>query len=280
MTMRMTLDTETMAQHSDSSQAKAPWRDWAWPACATVLVHGLALATLMLNWAPVKPAPPQLPNSISLTMMSAPVAPLPQPLPIPEPPVEAPPVAEPVIETPPPEPVIDHAAIAREKRAKEQERERERVRERERQQKQQALERQEQIAREQEQEQEQERLRQLQAARAEQARQAAAQRAEAQAQAQAQADQISRYQPLSKTAPDYPRRALDRGIEGDCTVQYDVTPNGKVSKPSIFSCDDPLFERPSLRAAAGFRYAPHQVNGQAVTVPGVRNTFRYRIGSE
>ena len=261
MTMSMTLNPETLTLKPNQGQATSLWRHWGWPACAALLVHGLALGTLMVNWAPVAPVPTLVPSSVSLTLMSAP---MPMP-PMPEPIIEPPPVTEPVIETPPaPEPVIDQAAIARERRAREQEHERAQERER-----QQMLERQ-QAEREQQQ-QELQRQQEL-AFQAEQTRMAAEQQALAR-------QQVSQYLPISKIAPDYPRRALDRAIEGDCTVQYDVTPNGRVSQPSIVSCDDPMFERPSLRAAAAFRYEPHRVNGQAVTVPGVRNTFRYRIES-
>lgn len=85
------------------------------------------------------------------------------------------------------------------------------------------------------------------------------------------------YQPLSKQAPDYPQRALDKGLEGDCTVEYSVTPDGRIDNPKVLDGCHPLFIRPSLAAAQGFRYQPRIVDGKAVTVPAVRNTFHYRI---
>ncbi|EGH46885.1 hypothetical protein ALQ93_200217 [Pseudomonas syringae pv. pisi] len=36
-------------------------------------------------------------------------------------------------------------------------------------------------------------------------------------------------------------------------------------------------QRPSLTAAQTFRYQPRIVEGRAVTVSGVKNTFHYRI---
>jgi len=39
----------------------------------------------------------------------------------------------------------------------------------------------------------------------------------------------------------------------------------------------PLFIRPSLAAANTFRYPPRIVEGRAVAVPAVRNTFHCRI---
>ncbi|WP_321837670.1 TonB family protein [Pseudomonas kulmbachensis] len=111
---------------------------------------------------------------------------------------------------------------------------------------------------------------------AEQARIAAADNARRAQQAAAAAD-VRQYLPISKQAPDYPQRALDKGIEGDCTVEYSVTPQGKVDNPKVVGNCHPAFIRPSLVAAATFRYQPRLVDGQPVTVPGVRNTFHYKI---
>ena len=97
------------------------------------------------------------------------------------------------------------------------------------------------------------------------------------AQQAAAASDVRQYLPISKQAPDYPQRALDKGIEGDCTVEYSVTPQGKVDNPKVVGNCHPAFIRPSLVAAATFRYQPRMVDGQAVTVPGVRNTFHYKI---
>ena len=88
---------------------------------------------------------------------------------------------------------------------------------------------------------------------------------------------VRQYLPISKEAPDYPQRALDKGIEGDCTVEYSVTPQGKVENPKVVGNCHPMFMRPSLLAAATFRYQPRVVDGQAVSVPGVRNTAHYTI---
>ncbi|WP_350563031.1 energy transducer TonB, partial [Psychrobacter sp. CAL346-MNA-CIBAN-0220] len=76
----------------------------------------------------------------------------------------------------------------------------------------------------------------------------AADHARQQAAAQAVADS-RQYLPLSKEAPDYPERALDKNIEGDCSVQYTVNPQGKVENPKVLDGCHPLFIRPSLAAA-------------------------------
>ncbi|MFC4260964.1 energy transducer TonB [Marinobacter lacisalsi] len=87
------------------------------------------------------------------------------------------------------------------------------------------------------------------------------------------------FQPLVKIAPRYPERALMRGIEGDCTVEYTVREDGTVEDIKVLesACDSYLFEKPAVAAAARFRYQPRTSDGQPVAVKGVRNTFEFRI---
>jgi periplasmic protein TonB len=88
---------------------------------------------------------------------------------------------------------------------------------------------------------------------------------------------VERYKPIEKQAPEYPRGALRKGLEGDCTVRYTVNTQGKVETPEVLANCHPLFKKPSLEAAKTFRYSPRMVNGNAVAVNNVLNTFEYRI---
>lgn len=101
-------------------------------------------------------------------------------------------------------------------------------------------------------------------------RRAADERARAAAQSQ-------QYLPITKKAPDYPQRALDKGVQGDCTVSYTVDTQGRVRDPQVLDGCHPWFAQASLQAARSFRYQPRSVNGQPIEVPGVRNTFHYSI---
>jgi TonB family protein len=89
------------------------------------------------------------------------------------------------------------------------------------------------------------------------------------------------YVPLVKAAPDYPQAALENEIEGDCTVEYDLLPNGTTTAARLVKgqCDASHFGATSLKAAAGFRYSPQEANGHPVKVIGVRNTFHYQLKS-
>lgn len=255
-------------------------RSWLLPMVATLVLHTAAAWGLYASWSPEPPAGHSQP--VMITQLVTLPAPAPEPEPVP------PPAVEPVAVDPEPapaqieEPQIDRAAIARKRLEEQQQKEhkeraeQQRLAEQRRQQEQER-ERQQQLAREQ-----QERERAEQQALAEQQRQAAEAQARADAEAArraAEAAAIAQYQPISKQPPSYPRRALDRGLEGDCTVTYTVTRDGRVKNPQVVegACDDPLFERPSLTAARSFRYQPRLIDGQPVDVPGIRNTFRYRI---
>lgn len=99
----------------------------------------------------------------------------------------------------------------------------------------------------------------------------------AQSTSNTEAFSVERYKPIEKQAPDYPRGALRKGLEGDCTVRYTVNSKGMVESPEVVANCHPLFKKPSLEAAKTFRYKPRMVNGQPVAVPNVHNTFEYRI---
>jgi len=87
------------------------------------------------------------------------------------------------------------------------------------------------------------------------------------------------YLPIVKVAPIYPNRALTRGIEGFCVVQYTVTRQGTIRDPIVIEsqCTSSLFHRASINAALKFKYKPRIMDGEAVEVPGVQNKFTYEI---
>jgi len=87
------------------------------------------------------------------------------------------------------------------------------------------------------------------------------------------------YLPIVKVAPIYPNRALSRGIEGYCVVEYTVTRQGTTKDPHVLEdqCTSTLFYRASVNAALKFKYKPRIIDGEAVEVPGVQNKFTYEI---
>ncbi|MBA1431699.1 energy transducer TonB [Pseudomonas orientalis] len=246
----MIMHGATRAQMPDSDGL---WRN-SLAAGLAVALHVAVAAALMLGWSPEKPQAdaPRVMHT-QLVMMPAPA---------PEPVAPLTPVApEPVVVPVPAKPTVDpqiqaqkleKAALAR-KRVEAQKIEQQRL-----------------AAEQRNRELEQQRLNQERVA-AEKARAAVP------VPAPAAAFDSRQYQPLSKEAPDYPERALDKNIEGDCSVEYTVNPQGRVENPKVLDGCHPLFIRPSLAAANTFRYQPRIVDGKPVAVPAVRNTFHYRI---
>ncbi|WP_171404987.1 energy transducer TonB [Acinetobacter wuhouensis] len=102
---------------------------------------------------------------------------------------------------------------------------------------------------------------------------------EPKAQTQPESFDIKNYQPVSKIAPAYPESALDRKLEGDCTVVYSVNEKGRVENPKAQGDCHPMFVRPSIQAALAFKYQPRLVDGKPISVSNVKNTFQYRIES-
>ncbi|MDY7584916.1 energy transducer TonB [Pseudomonas sp. CCI3.1] len=242
-----------------------PWtRLWhnSQAVVVSVALHSAVVAFLVLGWSMEQSMPEPAQSTLKTRLVMLPAEPLaappaPEPLPVvaPAPVVEAKPeVVKPKVDPQLQARKLEQAALAR-KRVEEQ--------------------KQAQVEQQKAAQVEVQRQRALAEASAQQARVAADNARRAQ-QAAAAAD-VRQYLPISKQAPDYPQRALDKGIEGDCTVEYSVTPQGKVDNPKVVGNCHPAFIRPSLVAAATFRYQPRMVDGQAVTVPGVRNTFHYKI---
>ncbi|AZF37191.1 Ferric siderophore transport system, periplasmic binding protein TonB [Pseudomonas sp. R4-39-08] len=245
-----------MIMHSPT-QARAPHSDGMWrislAAGLAVALHVAVVAALMLGWSPEKPVvdAPRVMHT-QLVMMPAPapepVAPaLPEPVAVPVP-VPPKPTVDPQIQAQ----KIENAALAR-KRVEAQKIEQQQQR----------------LATEQ-------RNRELEQQRLNQER-VASEKAQVAVPVTTPAFDSRQYQPLSKEAPDYPERALDKNIEGDCSVEYTVNTQGRVENPKVLDGCHPLFIRPSLAAANTFRYQPRVVDGQPVAVPAVRNTFHYRI---
>ncbi len=244
------------------------WTGAAGAALTTLGLHAGLFVLLLTSWTPTMDAP------VATQVMQTQLISLPPPVPV----LPEPPVAKPVEAPPPPvqveaPPQVEQADLAF-KRA-------EREREAEQQRKQQLeCRREEQRRRDEQQRREQERL-------AEQAR-LDAQRRQAEATARAEAAERARqaaaaeaasrqYLPIAKKPPVYPQRALDAGLQGACTVSYTVDVQGRVRSPKVVGDCHPLFIRPSLIAAQSFRYQPRIVDGRAVEVPNVQNTFHYRI---
>jgi len=247
------------------------WREHGFAIGVAIALHA-GLAYVLLHLAHQAPLPIPLATVLTTELISLPAPVVQPPAPVVAEPAVTPPPAEAPVEVPAPE----QADLAF-KRAEQARGEQALRLQRERQQRRAEAQRQERLAREEAARQAQLEAQQLaEARRLEAERVAAANAAAAAARAEAQAAS-RQYLPIAKQAPDYPAKALERKIEGECTVAYTVNAAGRVEDPQVVGNCHPFFVKPSLAAARTFRYQPRVVNGQAVAVANVKNTFSYRI---
>lgn len=86
------------------------------------------------------------------------------------------------------------------------------------------------------------------------------------------------YLPIVKSSPVYPRRALQRGIEGFVIVEFTVSKQGAVKNPIVIQAKpEGIFEQAAVDAALKFKYKPRVVNGEATEVSGVQNRITFQI---
>ncbi|WP_415845301.1 TonB family protein [Stutzerimonas zhaodongensis] len=280
------MSSLTMTLPAGFPVAPAQWRSHAGAAVVTLALHAGVFGLLLHGWTPQLSAPSQTqvlktqlislpaPNPVEETVVEPERAP--EPAPLIDKSIEEPQV-DPQIE----QQRLEQAEVAYKRAEQERLAEEARIREQQRikeQQRKEQLERERQDLLEVERQQHEAERRELLAREEQQRQQAARAEATAAAERARQAAAASRqYLPIAKDAPDYPSRALDKGIEGTCTVTYSVNPQGRIENPKALEDCHPLFIRPSLTAAKSFRYQPRIVDGRAVTVPEVKNTFHYRI---
>lgn len=71
--------------------------------------------------------------------------------------------------------------------------------------------------------------------------------------------------PISTVAPQYPRKALSRGIEGWVQISFTISKFGTVVNPRVVDADPTrIFDRAALKAIAQWKYKPKIENGVAV----------------
>lgn len=90
----------------------------------------------------------------------------------------------------------------------------------------------------------------------------------------------SRYVQTRRVKPKYPRRALERGIEGEVVVSFNIDPAGRVTNPEIIQASPAgVFEGQVLRAMEQFEYQTIVVDGRPARVEGATEVFRFVLKS-
>ena len=95
------------------------------------------------------------------------------------------------------------------------------------------------------------------------------------------ADCEASYKPVKTVAPYYPRRAVDRGIEGYATVQFTLGSDGKIMNPRIKeSSPKRTFDRVAILALRKFTYQPCRIDYQAVALDDVFFKFNFSLNDQ
>ncbi len=86
------------------------------------------------------------------------------------------------------------------------------------------------------------------------------------------------YLPIVKVAPQYPRRALSRGIQGYVILEYTVTKLGTVKDPVVVEASPKnVFNKAAIKSALRYKYKPRVVDGEPIEVEGVRTKITFQL---
>jgi protein TonB len=84
--------------------------------------------------------------------------------------------------------------------------------------------------------------------------------------------------PLVRIPPDYPPRALSRGLEGWVQVQFTITATGTVKDAVVVDAQPKnIFDEAALKAIARWRYNPKVEGGVAVERVGIQTVIRFQL---
>ena len=85
---------------------------------------------------------------------------------------------------------------------------------------------------------------------------------------------VEEAEPKVNIKPDYPQRALRAGIEGEVTLRFTITPEGRVDNLRVTAAEPPgVFEREARRAVRRWRFEPRRENGHAVAREAVKTLY-------
>ena len=84
--------------------------------------------------------------------------------------------------------------------------------------------------------------------------------------------------PIVKVQPQYPREALQKGLEGWVVLEFTVTESGTVRSVKVVDSSPPeIFDSAATDAARKFRFKPAYVDGKAVEIHGVQNMITFGL---
>jgi periplasmic protein TonB len=87
--------------------------------------------------------------------------------------------------------------------------------------------------------------------------------------------------PLVRIEPEYPARALSRGVEGWVQVRFTITPIGTVKDATVVESNPQgIFDAAAVAAVSRWKYNPKIEEGVAVERRGVEVILRFDLGNK
>lgn len=84
--------------------------------------------------------------------------------------------------------------------------------------------------------------------------------------------------PFIRVSPRYPRRALERGIEGFVDVNFDITAFGGTSNIRVVNAQpEGTFNSAALKAVRKWKYKPQIIDGEPQAAFNQRERIRFRL---
>ena len=87
-------------------------------------------------------------------------------------------------------------------------------------------------------------------------------------------------EPLERTPPGYPSRALSQRREGWARASFIISEEGEVIEPMIEESSHPDFDAPTLRALERWRFKPATLDGKPVEQSMMQTIIRYQLSDE
>ncbi len=84
--------------------------------------------------------------------------------------------------------------------------------------------------------------------------------------------------PLHRVEPQYPAKALRRGIEGYVVMSFTIDETGRPTNIEVVEAQPiRVFERDAMRALRNWKYQPKMLDGKAVTQPGQTVKLEFKL---
>ncbi|ENM5880490.1 energy transducer TonB [Vibrio metoecus] len=84
--------------------------------------------------------------------------------------------------------------------------------------------------------------------------------------------------PLHRVEPNYPAKALQRGVEGYVTLRFNIDELGKTRDIEVVDANPKrYFEREAMLALRNWKYQPKMVDGKAVVQTGLTVRLEFKL---